>query len=501
MGRSFSGLAHPFYLLGTFAFYFFYIIVVTGIYLFIFYDPSVKGSYDTVEYLTREQWYLGGVMRSLHRYASGGLVLTMVLHIVREFFWGRYRGARWYSWLTGVLPFLLVFPSGLVGYWLVWDKLAQLIAVRTTEWIDWLPIFSEPSARNFLTNDSITDLFFRLILIAHIVMSVFLVVALLIHVKKISKARAVPPLGTALGSLLALLVLSLAVPALSHERADLSIAPTTLNIDWFYMFIYPLMERWSMGGVWAFVAGITLLLLILPWLPPKRPEPAAKVHLAKCSGCGLCVWDCPYEAITMEWRSDGHPLYSREAVVTAEDCVSCGICAGSCPSSRPSPQSESLVTGIDLPHRDVQQLYAATRDALRGLTTGTKVLIYGCDHGIDMSRLSIPGTATLSLPCTAALPPSFISYALRHGADGVFLTGCRMGDCYNRLGNVWVEQRISLEHMRRPNVPRWVPRERLGWFWAAPGDERRLRRAVDAFRRELAKAAAEKGHTTHEKKH
>ncbi len=484
-GYAFSGFNNPFYSLGALAFYFFYIIVGTGIYLFIFYDPSIKGSFDTVEYLTHDQWYFGGIMRSLHRYSSDALVLTMVLHIFREFVLGRYRGARWFTWVTGFPALVLIFASGLIGYWLVWDTLGQYIAVRSTEWLDWLPIFSEPSARNFLTNSSVSDLFFRLILIGHIAISIFLFVALLVHVKNISKAITNPPRNLAVGTILFMLILSLVFPAVSQERADLSRVPNIINIDWFYMFAYPLMDRWSMGGVWALVAAITLLLLFLPWLPPKRNQPVAKVLLEKCSGCNLCVVDCPYEAIVLQPRSDGHPSYVREAVVVADNCVGCGICTGACPFSRPPRGEELLTTGIDIPSRDIQHLYSASSLALEALSSNAKVLVYGCDHGAALDNLAIQGVAMVSLPCTAALPASFIGYMLRHGADGIFLTGCRMGDCYHRLGNVWVEQRLTLDHQYRPHLPRWIPRERIGHYWAGSGDEKHLTRAIGLFQKGL----------------
>ncbi|VAX04167.1 hypothetical protein MNBD_GAMMA20-2124 [hydrothermal vent metagenome] len=494
IGHSFSGFSNPFYSLGALAFYFFYIIVGTGIYLFIFYEPSIKGSFDSVHYLTHDQWYFGGIMRSLHRYSSDALVLIMVLHILREFVLDRYRGARWFTWVTGFPALVLIFISGLVGYWLVWDTLGQYIAVRSTEWLDWLPIFSEPSARNFLTNSSVSDLFFRLILIGHIAISIFLFVALMVHVKNISKAITNPPQNLAVGTFLCLLILSLVLPAVSQERADLSQVPGVINIDWFYMFAYPLMDRWSMGGVWALVVVITLLLLLLPWLPPQRHRPVAKVLLEKCSGCNLCVMDCPYEAIILQPRTDGHPSYAREAVVVADNCVGCGICTGACPFSRPPRGEELLTTGIDIPSRDIQHLYRASTLALEALNSNaassSKVLVYGCDHGAALGNLDIQDIAVVSLPCTAALPVSFIGYMLRHGADGVFLTGCRKGDCYYRLGNIWIEQRLSLDDHSRPHLPRWISRERVGYCWAGSGDERHLTRAIDRFQKGLHAASA-----------
>ena len=131
---------NPILNLSALSFLFYWIITASGIYLYIFFDTGVEQAYQSVEYITNEQWYAAGVMRSMHRYASDGLVLTMLLHILREFGLDRYRGVRWFSWLTGIPVVIFVFVAGITGYWLVWDKLAQYVAIVSTEWLDRLPI-------------------------------------------------------------------------------------------------------------------------------------------------------------------------------------------------------------------------------------------------------------------------------------------------------------------------------------------------------------------------
>jgi quinol-cytochrome oxidoreductase complex cytochrome b subunit len=107
----------------------------------IFFDTGVTQAFASVEYMTNDQWYAAGVMRSLHRYASDGLVAVMLLHILREFSLDRYRGVRWFSWATGIPVLLFIYVAGISGYWLVWDKLAQYVAIVSTEWLDHLPFF------------------------------------------------------------------------------------------------------------------------------------------------------------------------------------------------------------------------------------------------------------------------------------------------------------------------------------------------------------------------
>ena len=85
---SFGPSWNPLYNLGTLTLFFFWVVLVSGLYLFIFFDTSIAGAYNSVEYITHEQWYMAGVMRSLHRYASDAAVITIVLHMFREVFTG-----------------------------------------------------------------------------------------------------------------------------------------------------------------------------------------------------------------------------------------------------------------------------------------------------------------------------------------------------------------------------------------------------------------------------
>ncbi len=85
-----------------------------------------------------------------------------------------------------------------------------------------------------------------------------------------------------LGTLACLLVLSLLKPALSQAPADMGTQAATIDFDWFYLPVYTLIQDWSPIRVWALLAGATLLLAMLPWLPPraraKQPARTIAVH-------------------------------------------------------------------------------------------------------------------------------------------------------------------------------------------------------------------------------
>jgi quinol-cytochrome oxidoreductase complex cytochrome b subunit/coenzyme F420-reducing hydrogenase delta subunit/Fe-S-cluster-containing hydrogenase component 2 len=483
LDRVFSAHWNPLYHLGALGFYFFWIAVVSGIYLYFLFDTSVIGAYTSIEKLTREQWYLGGVMRSLHRYASDGLVLMMLVHLAREFALDRFRGARWFTWVTGVPIIALVYGSGITGYFLIWDELAQYVAIATAEFFDWLPIFADPIARNFLTPKSIDDRFFTLLIFMHIFVPLFLLFVLWIHLLRVNRARINPPLGLAIGTLAMLVALSFVQPVMSHAQANLAKVPGALELDWFYLAFYPLFDRWGAAPLWTALAGAALLLMMLPWLPLRRRAKPAAVDLAHCNGCSWCVQDCPYGAVVLQPRTDGR-LYAKEAAVKSSLCVSCGICVGSCPSATPFRQRLPVSTGIDLPDMPLADVKARMHTAAARLGGPRRVIVFGCRHAVPLRGLENENVAVIELACAAQLPPSFLDYALSRGlADGVVMTGCPPSNCHYRLGNHWTEQRLA--RARDPRLRARVPPERLAVVWAGGAEIARLRKEIRDFVRRL----------------
>ena len=266
----FGAELNPLYQLGAIAYFLFWVIVASGLYIYAFYRTGVSEAYASVESLTHGQWYLGGIMRSLHRYASDGMVLTMLVHMWRNFTMNRLSGFRAFSWFTGLVLLLFLYVSGINGYWLVWDQLAQFIAIASTEWLDWFPIFSSPLVRNFLLQANVNDRFFTLLSFAHLGIPLLMLAFITIHTQRVSGARTQPSRQIAIGTGVALLVLALIKPAVSQARADLGSVAAQIKLDWFFLVSYPLIYKWSPGQLWAVTGGALMLLLLLPVLTRAR---------------------------------------------------------------------------------------------------------------------------------------------------------------------------------------------------------------------------------------
>ena len=267
---AFGERLNPLYYLGAISTWMLWIVVASGLYLYVFFDTGINEAYASVERLTNGQRYLGGILRSLHRYASDGMVLTMLLHLTRHFVFDRYRGFRWFSWVSGVMLLWMVYAAGINGYMLPWDRLAQFVTIATAEWLDWLPMFRGTLVRNFIFAENFSDRLFSLLSFIHIGVPLAVLALLWIHVQRVPQAKTTPPRPILVMLTAALVVLALARPAVSQAPADLSRAVTEIAFDWFYLPTFALLYRTSPGELWALLGGATLLVAALPWLPPKR---------------------------------------------------------------------------------------------------------------------------------------------------------------------------------------------------------------------------------------
>jgi coenzyme F420-reducing hydrogenase delta subunit/ferredoxin len=484
----FGARDNPLRQLGGLGFVLFWLIAASGAYLYVFFDTSVEGAHASIERLTVGQWWLGGVMRSLHRYGSDAFAAVIVLHLVRELLLGRFRGFRWFSWVSGVPTLWLALACGVIGYWLVWDRLAQFVAIGVTEWFGALPGFGPSLVRNFIGPEAMTDRLFSLLVFLHIGVPLLLLLAMWAHMQRLTRPATTVSRRVALSGIGALLGVSAALPAVSLAPADLDRIAGLVPLDWFYLAVFPAVQASGSFAVWAVVVGLSALLLLAPWIVRSARPAAAVVDPDNCNGCTRCFADCPYAAIAMQAHPSGR---GQIAVVDAEKCAACGLCAGACPSSTPFRSLPSITTGIDLPELPVTRLRERLDEALAGgARTGdaaTKLVVFWCRGAARPARHGDAGVRGLEIPCAGMLAPSFVDYALRRGADGVLISSCPQTDCEFRFGARWAAERLRGE--REPRLREGVDAGRVRLVYASREDGALLAAEIARFRQALAAGA------------
>ncbi|WP_019928605.1 ubiquinol-cytochrome c reductase cytochrome b subunit [Nocardia sp. BMG111209] len=131
---------HWSFLLGEIALYSFIILILSGIYLSLYFDPSMSdtvynGSYQPLRGVTMSRAYetalnitfevRGGLfIRQVHHWTALLFAASMILHLFRIFFTGAFRKPREGNWTIGSILLILAMFEGFFGYSLPDDLLS-----------------------------------------------------------------------------------------------------------------------------------------------------------------------------------------------------------------------------------------------------------------------------------------------------------------------------------------------------------------------------------------
>ncbi|MBY8855995.1 ubiquinol-cytochrome c reductase cytochrome b subunit [Nocardia sp. CA2R105] len=131
---------HWSFLLGEIALYSFIILLLSGIYLTLFFDPSMTevvyhGAYQPLRGVAMSRAYesalnisfdvRGGLfVRQVHHWAALLFTASMIVHLCRIFFTGAFRKPREANWVIGALLLILAMFEGFFGYSLPDDLLS-----------------------------------------------------------------------------------------------------------------------------------------------------------------------------------------------------------------------------------------------------------------------------------------------------------------------------------------------------------------------------------------
>ena len=131
---------HWSFMLGEIALYSFVILLLTGVYLTLFFHASTQivtynGSYGPLRGVKMTDAYAstlhmsfdvrgGLLMRQIHHWAAVLFVMSIAVHMCRVFFTGAFRKPRTLNWHIGVTLFILGILEGFAGYSLPDDLLS-----------------------------------------------------------------------------------------------------------------------------------------------------------------------------------------------------------------------------------------------------------------------------------------------------------------------------------------------------------------------------------------
>lgn len=279
-------LKHWWFALGGTPAILFVIQVVTGIFLLFHYVPTPEEAYNSVTRISNEVRF-GWYIRSLHKWASELMIVTVMLHMSRVFFTGAYRKPRELNWMIGVVILFVVLGLGFTGYSLIYDQLSYWAAMVGTQIAAKVPVVGQAAADfvrggSEVTGNTLTRLYvFHVVILPAILAGLVAVHIIFIRLHGVTEFEfdeekklehktfplipnhALTELLIAILILYLLTIMAIIFPAGVGEPADPLLTPDHIKPEWYFYASF----RWlKLNNVYIGILGqIFFVGIIVLW--------------------------------------------------------------------------------------------------------------------------------------------------------------------------------------------------------------------------------------------
>jgi ubiquinol-cytochrome c reductase cytochrome b subunit len=100
------------------------ILVVSGIFLLMYYQPNINTAFDSVNYTIMQEVEFGWLWRHMHAVAASVVFLVIYIHMFTGIYYGSYKKGRELIWISGMLLFVTFSAEAFSGYMLPWGQMS-----------------------------------------------------------------------------------------------------------------------------------------------------------------------------------------------------------------------------------------------------------------------------------------------------------------------------------------------------------------------------------------
>jgi ubiquinol-cytochrome c reductase cytochrome b subunit len=100
------------------------ILLISGIFLLMYYQPNVNTAFDSVNYTIMSEVGYGWLWRHIHGVGASVVFLIIYIHMFTGIYYGSYKRGRELIWLSGMLLFVAFSAEAFSGYMLPWGQMS-----------------------------------------------------------------------------------------------------------------------------------------------------------------------------------------------------------------------------------------------------------------------------------------------------------------------------------------------------------------------------------------
>lgn len=115
------------------------IMIVTGIFLAMYYTPHADYAFESVDRIMRDVNY-GWLIRYLHTNGASMFFIAVYIHMFRGLYYGSYKAPRELLWMIGIFIILAMMATAFMGYVLPWGQMSFWGATVITSLFSAIPL-------------------------------------------------------------------------------------------------------------------------------------------------------------------------------------------------------------------------------------------------------------------------------------------------------------------------------------------------------------------------
>lgn len=142
------------------------LLVISGIFLLMYYKPDADLAYDSVNYTIMQEVSFGWLWRHIHAVAASMVFVIIYIHMFVAIYYGSYKNGREMIWISGMILFVVFSAEAFSGYMLPWGQMSYWAAAVITNLFGGIPLIGSDVVEwvrgNYVVADSTLTRFFML---------------------------------------------------------------------------------------------------------------------------------------------------------------------------------------------------------------------------------------------------------------------------------------------------------------------------------------------------
>ncbi|MFT2771723.1 cytochrome b [Helicobacter pylori] len=142
------------------------VLVISGIFLLMYYKPDAKMAFDSVNFTIMQEVACGWLWRHMHATAASMIFVIIYIHMFVGIYYGSYKKGREMIWISGMILFVVFSAEAFSGYMLPWGQMSYWAAAVITNLFGGIPFIGADVVEwirgNYVVADSTLTRFFML---------------------------------------------------------------------------------------------------------------------------------------------------------------------------------------------------------------------------------------------------------------------------------------------------------------------------------------------------